>query len=98
VCSVNYDFFTLSKVSIKNRDFYFPGYFHLVKLARKILICNTKDMYQYQLCVQCDVFVFIAVPNLIKIHLKNRVMETGAFSTLARLLGEDKESVRLVIL
>ena len=45
VLTVNCDFLTLSKVSVKNRDFYFPGYFGLVKVARKILIRTTKDMY-----------------------------------------------------
>ena len=51
VHTTNYDFLTLSKVSVKNTDFYFPGYFLLVKFARKILMCTAKDMYQYQLCV-----------------------------------------------
>ena len=49
--AINYDFLTLSKVSVKTRDFYFPGYLYLVKFARKILKCTTKGMYQCQLCV-----------------------------------------------
>jgi hypothetical protein len=33
------------KCGSKIRGFYFPGYFHLVKFARKILMCTPEDMY-----------------------------------------------------
>ena len=47
-------------------------------------------------CVR--VYCSTVVLNLFKIHLKNRVMKTRAFSILVRLLNEDKESVTLVVL